>query len=78
MPARSLIPESRPLAPNNMTLDRARQLLKVQADFGGFHNANSTKLVLSVVQKEHGQAADGVAVFCVFSNFRKRKGKSDE
>jgi hypothetical protein len=44
-----------------MTLDRARQLLKVQADFGGFYNANSAKLILSEVQKEHGQAAvDGL------------------
>ena len=40
-----------------MTLDRARQLLKVQADFGSFYNANSAKLILSEVQKEHGQAA---------------------
>ncbi|NTV94878.1 MAG: hypothetical protein HGA75_05610 [Thiobacillus sp.] len=40
-----------------MTLDRARQLLKVQADFGGFYNANSAKLILSEVMKEHGQAA---------------------
>jgi hypothetical protein len=38
-----------------MTADRARQLLKVQADFGGFYNANSAKLILSEVQKEHGQ-----------------------
>ena len=40
-----------------MTLDRARQLLKVQADFGGFYNGNSAKLILSEVQKEHGQPA---------------------
>ena len=40
-----------------MTLDRARHLLKVQADFGGFYNANSAKLILSEVQKEHGQEA---------------------
>jgi hypothetical protein len=40
-----------------MTIDRARQLLKVQADFGGFYNANSAKLILSEVQKEHGQEA---------------------
>lgn len=40
-----------------MTLDRARQLLKVQADFGGFYNANSAKLILSEVQKGHGQEA---------------------
>jgi hypothetical protein len=44
-----------------MTLERAHQLLKVQADFGGFYNANSAKLILSEVQKEHGQAAvDGL------------------
>lgn len=36
-------------------------MLKVQADFGGFYNANSAKLILSEVQKEHGQAAvDGL------------------
>ncbi len=40
-----------------MTLERARQLLKVQADFGGFYNANSSKLILSEVMKEHGQQA---------------------
>ena len=40
-----------------MTLDRARQLLKIQADFGSFYNANSAKLILSEVQKDHGQAA---------------------
>ena len=40
-----------------MTLERARELLAVQADFGGFYNANSAKLILSEVQKEHGQAA---------------------
>ena len=40
-----------------MTLDRARQLLKVQADFGGFYNSNSAKLILSEVQREHGQMA---------------------
>lgn len=40
-----------------MTLDRARQLLAVQADFGGFYNGNSAKLILSEVQREHGQVA---------------------
>ena len=39
-----------------MTLDRAKQLLKVQADFGSFYNGNSAKLILSEVQREHGQA----------------------
>ena len=40
-----------------MPLDKAKQLLKVQADFGGFYNGNSAKLLLSEVQREHGQAA---------------------
>jgi hypothetical protein len=40
-----------------MTLDKARELLAVQADFGGFYNGNSAKLILSEVQKEHGQQA---------------------
>jgi hypothetical protein len=44
-----------------MTLERARQLLKVQADFGGFYNANGAKLILAEVTREHGQAAaDGL------------------
>lgn len=40
-----------------MTLEKARELLKVQADFGGFYNANSAKLILAEVFREHGQAA---------------------
>lgn len=40
-----------------MALVRARQLLEVQADIGGFYNANSSKLILSEVMKEHGQQA---------------------
>ncbi|MEE8635609.1 MAG: hypothetical protein V3T12_06280 [Acidiferrobacterales bacterium] len=40
-----------------MTLDKARQLLQVQAGFGGFYNANSAKLILSEVNRKHGQAA---------------------
>ena len=39
-----------------MTLDRAKQLFKVQADFGSFYNGNSAKLILSEVQRENGQA----------------------
>jgi hypothetical protein len=42
-----------------MTLDKARELLKVQADFGGFYNANSAKLILAEVSREHGPAAVG-------------------
>ncbi len=40
-----------------MTLDKAKELLKVQAGFGGFYNANSAKLILAEVSREHGQAA---------------------
>lgn len=40
-----------------MTLEKAKELLAVQADFGGFYNANSAKLILAEVSREHGQAA---------------------
>jgi hypothetical protein len=40
-----------------VTLDKARELLKTQADFGGFYNANGAKLILAEVNREHGQAA---------------------
>lgn len=40
-----------------MTLDKARELLAVQAGFGGFYNGNSAKLILSEVNNDHGQAA---------------------
>jgi hypothetical protein len=40
-----------------MTLDRARELLQVQAGFGGFYNANSAKLIQAEVSREHGQGA---------------------
>ena len=44
-----------------MTLERATQLLQVQVDFGGPYNANSAKLILSDVMREHGQdAVDGL------------------
>ncbi len=42
-----------------MTLDKARELPKVQAEFGGFYNSNTAKLILSEVSREHGQAAVG-------------------
>jgi hypothetical protein len=40
-----------------MKLERARELLKVQAGFGSGYNANSSKLILSEVMREHGQPA---------------------
>jgi hypothetical protein len=44
-------------APLHMTIDKARELLNVQTGFGGFYNANSAKLILAEVSREHGQAA---------------------
>ena len=40
-----------------MTLERARQLLATQADFGGGYNRNSARLILAEVTREHGQTA---------------------
>lgn len=40
-----------------MTLDRARQLLQVQVDFGGGYNRNSARLIMAEVLREHGPQA---------------------
>ncbi len=40
-----------------MTLEKAKQLLQVQANFGGFYNRNSARLILAEVHREHGQGA---------------------
>lgn len=40
-----------------MTIDRARELLTVQTEFGGSYNRHSAKLILQEVQREHGQKA---------------------
>lgn len=40
-----------------MTLERARQLLQVQAGFGSGYNRNGARLVLAEVAREHGRAA---------------------
>jgi hypothetical protein len=40
-----------------MTVDRARQLLEVQAGFGGSYNRNGARLILAEVAREHGQPA---------------------
>ena len=43
-----------------MTLEKARELLAVQADMGGGYNRNGARLILAEVQREHGQeAVDG-------------------
>jgi hypothetical protein len=38
-----------------MTLDRARELISVQLQFGGGYNRNAVRLILAEVQREHGQ-----------------------
>ena len=38
-----------------MTLEKARQLLAVQAEFGGGYNRNGARLILVEVAREHGQ-----------------------
>jgi hypothetical protein len=40
-----------------MTLEKACELLVVQADMGGGCNRNAAKLVLAEVRREHGRAA---------------------
>ena len=44
-----------------MTLDRAHQLLKTQAGFGGGYNRQGARLILAEIAREHGQeAVDGL------------------
>ena len=40
-----------------MTLEKARELISVQANMGGGYNRNGARLILAEVQREHGQAA---------------------
>ena len=40
-----------------MTLDKARELISVQANMAGGYNLNAAKLILAEVQREHGQDA---------------------
>lgn len=40
-----------------MTLEKARELLGVQARMGGGYNRNGARLILAEVQREHGQGA---------------------
>ena len=40
-----------------MTLDKARELIQTQLDFGSGYNRNSVRVLLAEVQREHGQAA---------------------
>ena len=40
-----------------MTLDKARELLQVQVNFGGGYNRNGARLIMAEVVREHGQQA---------------------
>lgn len=40
-----------------MTIEKARELLAIQASLGSGYNRNSAKLILAEVAREHGQAA---------------------
>lgn len=40
-----------------MTLDKAREMLKVQISLGSGYNRNSAKLIMAEVQREHGMTA---------------------
>ena len=39
-----------------MTLEKARELISVQAHLGGGYNRNGVRLILGEVHREHGQA----------------------
>jgi len=40
-----------------VTIDKARELITVQLQFGSGYNRNTTRLILAEVQREHGQGA---------------------
>jgi hypothetical protein len=40
-----------------MTLQKAHELLAVQASMGGGYNRNAARLILAEIQADHGQAA---------------------
>ncbi len=40
-----------------MTIDRARELIETQLQFGGGYNRNAVRLILAEVQIDHGQDA---------------------
>jgi len=40
-----------------MTLERARQLLQAQVNFGGGYNRQGSRLILGEVARAHGQEA---------------------
>ncbi len=40
-----------------MTLDKARELISTQLQFGSGYNRNSVRILLAEIQREHGQGA---------------------
>ena len=40
-----------------MTLEKAREMIRVQVSLGSGYNRNAARLILGEVQREHGQAA---------------------
>lgn len=40
-----------------MTLDRARELIEVQARLAGGYNRNAARLILAEIERDHGQPA---------------------
>ena len=40
-----------------MTLEKARELLQVQVNFGGGYQRNGARLIIEDVAREYGQAA---------------------
>ncbi len=40
-----------------MTLERARELIKIQVEMGGGYNRNSVRVLLAEINREHGQSA---------------------
>ena len=40
-----------------MTLERARELIKIQVEMGGGYNRNSVRVLLAEVSRELGQSA---------------------
>lgn len=40
-----------------MTLDRARELIRVQLGFGSGYNRNAVRVILAEISREHGQMA---------------------
>ena len=42
-----------------MTLDKARELIITQLQYGSGYNRNAVRLILGEIQREHGQQAVG-------------------